>query len=86
MTKLQEYLYDYITDEQFSNLRKDGEYVRAQRARDAAEKRLSALLTAEQQELFSAYMDEENRLASIELRHVFRDALAIVPNILNFIL
>ena len=84
MTKLQECLYQYISDEQFPILQADAEYIEAQRIRDKAEKELSVKLTTEQRELFSQYMDEENRLTSIHLRHIFQETLAIVQDILKF--
>jgi len=86
MNTLREYLYQYISDERFSALESDGEYIQAEQMRNTAEKKLSAELTAEQRQLFSSYMDEENRLASIQLRHVFQETLAIVSNLLNLTL
>ena len=84
MTKLQECLYQYISDEQFPILQADLEYIAAQWMRDEAEEELSVKLTAEQWELFNQYMDEENRLTSIHLRHIFQETLAIVQDILKF--
>ncbi len=86
MTKLQEYLCNYITEDRISDLASDEEYIHAQQVRDAAEKKLSALLITEQIELFSCYMDEENYLASLYLRHIFQEPLALAPDLLNLTL
>lgn len=83
MTKLQECLYQYISDEQFSILQADEEYIAVQRTQNETGKELSAKLTAEQRELFNQYMDEENHLTSIHLRHIFQETLAIVQDILK---
>lgn len=83
MTKLQECLYQYISDEQFSILQADEEYIAVQRMQNETGKELSAKLTAEQRELFNQYMDEENHLTSIHLRHIFQETLAIVQDILK---
>ena len=82
MTKLQECLYQYISEERFSVVKADAEFIAAQRMRDQAEKKLSDGLTAEQRRLFSRYMDEENRLAGIHLRHIFRETLVMMQDIL----
>ncbi len=84
MTKLQECLYQYISDERFHALQADEEYIAAQRVRNEAEEELSVKLTTEQRELFNQYMDEENHLTSIHLRHIFQETLAIVQDILKF--
>ena len=84
MTKLQECLYQYITDEQFPILQADEEYIEAQRMQNETEKKLSVKLTAEQRELFNQYMDEENHLTNIHLRHIFQETLSIVQDILKF--
>lgn len=83
MTKLQECLYQYISDEQFFILQADEEYVAAQQVQNETEKELSAKLTAEQRELFNQYIEEENHLTSIHLRHTFQETLAIVQDILK---
>ena len=84
MTNLQECLYQYISEERFSVLKADAEFIAAQRMRDQTEEELSAGLTMEQRRLFSQYMDEENRLDSIHLRHIFQETLVMMQDILNF--
>ena len=83
MTKLQEYLYQYIMEDRYPQFATDREYIAAQQARDAAREKLTAGLTREQRHLLSRYMDEENYLGSIELQHVFLEALAIVHDIFH---
>ena len=84
MTTVQEWLYQHISDEQYSALQKNKEYIAAQRIRDEAEKALSAELTEEQKRMFDQYMDEENRLVSLQLRHLFQETLRIAHSIFNF--
>ena len=85
MTALQEYLYQYIADKQYPDLQNNPEYISAQRMRDEAEKALSDGLTKEQQRLFSRYMDEENHLVSLQLRHFFLETLRMAHSIFNFL-
>lgn len=84
MTALQECLYQHISDEQYPALQKDKEYIAAQRIRDAAEKALSAELTEHQKQLLIQYMDEENCLVSLQLRHIFEETLRMAHNIFTF--
>lgn len=84
MTTLQECLYQHISDEQYPALQKDREYIAAQRIRDEAEKALSAELTEEQKRMFNQYMDEENHLVSLRLRHLFQETLRMAHSIFNF--
>lgn len=84
MTTLQECLYQHISDEQYPALQKDREYIVAQRIRDEAEKALSAELTEEQKRMFNQYMDEENHLVSLRLRHLFQETLRMAHSIFNF--
>lgn len=84
MTTLQECLYQHISDEQYPALQKDREYVAAQRIRDEAEKALSAKLTEDQKQLFRQYMDDENCLVSLQLRHLFQETLRMAHSIFNF--
>lgn len=84
MTTLQECLYQHISDEQYPALQKDREYIVAQRIRDEAEKALSAELTEEQKRMFNQYMDEENHLVSLQLRHLFQETLRMAHSIFNF--
>ena len=81
MTDLQECLYQYIADKQYPDLENDPEYVSAQRVRDGAERALSASLTKEQLRLLSQYMDEENNLVSLQLRHFFQETLRMAQSI-----
>lgn len=83
MTKLQERLYQYIAEERYCILQSDAAFLSALRARNEAEARLSAGLTAEQKRLFSRYMDEENHLASLQLRHVFQETLMVIHDVLH---
>lgn len=70
-------------DDRDEALQEDYAYILVRRQRDEAEDRLTASMTEEQKELFSQYMDEENRIVGIEFRHVFLEALGIVHDILN---
>lgn len=83
MTKLQARLYQYIAEERFSSLQEDKEYIAVKKMRDEAEKRLSSGLTKEQRRLLSRYMDEENCLAALQMRHVFLETLVIVRDLLT---
>lgn len=83
MTKLQERLYQYIAEDRFANLMADEAFIMVRRQRNEAEERLTASMTGEQKRLFSRYMDEENHIVSLQLRHMFREALIIVHDILN---
>ena len=84
MTKLHECLYQYIAEERFSVLKEDKEFAAIEKMRDEAEKRLSSGLTKEQRHLLSRYMDEENCLAALQMRHVFLETLVIVRDLLTF--
>ena len=84
MTELQECLYQYISDRQYPALQKDEEYMSAQLIRNEAENVLSSGLTEEQKRLFSQYMDEENHLVSLELRHIFQETLRIMQSLFHF--
>lgn len=83
MTKLQEHLYQYIMEDRYSALQEDEAYLMVWRKCRRAEAKLTAALTKEQQRLLSRYMDEENYLAGIQQRHIFRETLALVHDILN---
>lgn len=85
MTALQECLYQYIYDKQYPALEKDQEYISVQRTRDEVERTLSEGLTEEQMRLFSQFMDEENHLVSLQLRHMFQETLRIAHGIFNFL-
>ena len=84
MTTLQDCLYQYIADKQYLDLQNDPEYVSAQQMCDKAERIFSAGLTKEQQRLFSQYMDEENHLFSLQLRHFFLETLRMAHSIFDF--
>lgn len=81
MTALQECLYQYISEKQYPALKNDPEYITAQQTRNDAEKALSEGLTSEQRQLFSQYMDEENHLFSLQLRHFFQETLRMTHSI-----
>ena len=82
MTKLHECLYQYIAEERFSILKEDKEFAAVEKRRDEVEERLSSGLTEEQRRLFSRYMDEENYLTSLHLRHIFQETLQIAHELL----
>ena len=84
MTELQECLYQYIADKEYLDLKSNPEYVSAERMRDEAERVFSQGLTKEQQCLFSRYMDEENYLVSLQLRHFFQETLRMTRGIFDF--
>lgn len=83
MTKLQERLYQYIAEDRYADLTADEAFIIVRRQLNEAEARLTASMTGEQKHLFSRYMDEENRIVSLQLRHIFRETLTIVHDILN---
>lgn len=85
MTALQECLYQFISDMQYPALQKDQEYTSAQQLLNEAEKALTAGMTEEQLQLFSKYMDEENNLVSLQLRHFFQETLRMAHSIFNFL-
>ena len=83
MTKLQECLYQYIDEERCASLTENEAYRLVRRQRDIAEERLTAALSDEQQRLFNQYMDQENYIVDMQLRHVFQETLLVVHDILN---
>ena len=83
MTKLQECLYQYIAEDRYPDLMEDEAFMMVRRQLNEAEERLTASMTSEQKRLFNRYMDEENHIISLQLRHIFRETLTIVHDILN---
>ena len=83
MTKLQERLYQYIAEDRYANLMEDEAFIMVRRQLNEAEERLTASMTSEQKHLFSRYMDEENHIISLQLRHIFRETLTIIHDILS---
>ena len=83
MTKLQERLYQYIAEDRYADLMADEAFMIVRRQLNEAEEQLTASMTSEQKRLFNRYMDEENHIISLQLRHIFRETLAIVHDILN---
>ena len=83
MTKPQERLYQYIAEDRYADLMADEAFIMVWRQRNEAEERLTAGMTSEQKHLFSRYMDEENHIISLQLRHMFRETLMIVHDILH---
>ncbi len=77
MTEYEECLYQYIMDNKFRALYDDREYITLSRIRRDAERALEATLAPEQKRLFDAYMEEEAAVSGTELRHIFREALAL---------
>lgn len=86
MTKLQQYLYQYIIEERYSRLTENEAFHLVRRQRNEAEKRLTAALSDEQQRLFDQYMDQETCIIDMKLRHIFQETLLIVHDILNLLL
>ena len=78
MNSLEEHLYSYLMDHIYKTEQTDSEYQLARELRDVAEKELCASLTSLQKQQFSHYLDQENHLSSLELRHMFRAALALL--------
>ena len=84
MTKLQQYLYHYIVEDRCASLTENEAYRLVRRQRNEAEDQLTAALSDEQQRLFYQYMDQENYIVDMQLRHVFQETLLIVHDILKF--
>ena len=82
MTKLHECLYQYIAEERFSVLKEDKEFAAIEKMRDEAEAQLFSGLTEEQWQLFNRYMDKENYLTALHLRHNFPGTLQIAHELL----
>lgn len=83
MTPLQEHLYQYIMDERFSVLLADEAYQAVRQQTSDAEAQLLAALPEDQRHLFIQYTDTENNAFSLQLRHVFQEALLIAHDILR---
>lgn len=83
MTPLQEHLYQYIMDERFSVLLADEAYQAVRQQTSDAEAQLLAALPEDQRHLFIQYTDTENNAFSLQLRHVFQEALLIAHDILK---
>ena len=83
MTKLEERLYQYIAEDRYAKLMEDEAFIMVRRQLNEAEERLTASMTSEQKHLFCRYMDEENHIISLQLRHTFRETLTIIHDILN---
>lgn len=83
MKALEEHLYQYIDESLYQILLSDGEYQLARTLRDEAERRLASQLNKRQKKLLSRYMDEENRLLSIQNRRIFQETLHTVHQVLG---
>lgn len=77
MNEYEECLYNYIMENKFRELLDSREYITLRRAAKNAECAPEATLTAEQKQLFETYMEEETSASTLELRHIFRLALAL---------
>lgn len=83
MTPLQEHLYQYIMEDRFTVLLADEAYQTVRQQVSDAESQLLAALPEEQKHLFIQYTDTENNAFSLQLRHVFQEALLIAHDILK---
>ncbi len=83
MTPLQEHLYQYIMEDRFTVLLADEAYQTVRQQVSDAESQLLAALPEEQRHLFIQYTDTENNAFSLQLRHVFQEALLIAHDILR---
>lgn len=83
MTPLQEHLYQYIMEDRFTVLLADEAYQTVRQQVSDAEAQLLAALPEEQKHLFIQYTDTENNAFSLQLRHVFQEALLIAHDILR---
>lgn len=83
MTPLQEHLYQYIMEDRFTVLLADEAYQTVRQQVSDAESQLLAALPEEQKHLFIQYTDTENNAFSLQLRHVFQEALLIAHDILR---
>lgn len=83
MTPLQEHLYQYIMEDRFTVLLADEAYQTVRQQVSDAEAQLLAALPEEQRHLFIQYTDTENNAFSLQLRHVFQEALLIAHDILK---
>lgn len=83
MTPLQEHLYQYIMEDRFTVLLADEAYQTVRQQVSDAEAQLPAALPEEQRHLFIQYTDTENNAFSLQLRHVFQEALLIAHDILK---
>ncbi len=83
MTKLEECLYQYIAEERYAEFQEEEAYRIVSRQRDKLEERLMEGMTEEQKKLFNRYLDEENHIVSIHARHIFRETLGIIHEILH---
>lgn len=83
MTPLQEHLYQYIMEDRFTVLLADEAYQTVRQQVSDAEAQLLAALPEEQRHLFIQYTDTENNAFSLQLRHVFQEALLIAHDILR---
>lgn len=77
MRDYEECLYQYIMENKFQEIYHDREYVALRGIRKDAEQALSDPLTREQRKLFHTYAEQENAVGSVELRHIFREALLL---------
>lgn len=77
MRDYEECLYQYIMENKFQEIYHDREYVALRGIRNDAEQALSDTLTREQRRLFNTYTEQENVVGSVELRHIFREALLL---------
>ncbi len=78
--ELTDILSQYLYEEQHEALKVDASYQAARSARNQAAEALTDTLSPEQLRLFHTYMEQENYLDALALRHFFsRCALLLVP-------
>ena len=71
MNEYLENLYIYIMDHKFGEINERIDYLVVKREREEAERALTSILTEEEKELFDHYLEQENTVYSLELRHIF---------------
>ncbi len=77
MRDYEECLYQYIMETKFQEICNNREYIALRGIRQDAEQALSDTLTGDQRTLFNTYAEQENAVGSVELRHMFREALLL---------
>lgn len=73
-------LTQYLYETQYKELKSDPEFQSAKAARDQTMTALTAAMSPEQVRLFQTYMEQENFLDALELRHFLsRCSLLLLP-------
>ena len=71
MNEYEECLYAYAMDQKFKELYERMDYLTLERERREAEEELAEKLTEEARASFCRYLEQENAVYSLELRHAF---------------